>query len=224
MKNENILDAIGMINEEAVRDAKAYQRPKSRKWIKWGAMAACLCLVMAGVFGGANSYLRQYVADNDIQVVSGYVAGDAINAADVTPEQADKIAKANELHNVIVGEDFGWYGSCYYDFDAETVVIGLTDNSTENQNTILALVGDTLVQFFECEYSYQYLEELYAKLDGQRMILYALGVERFNISIEQNRINVYIANAEKYAAIYTINEADSIGGAILFRTNSPTAD
>lgn len=46
MKNENILDAIGMINEEAVRDAKAYQRPKSRNWLKWGAMAACLCLVV----------------------------------------------------------------------------------------------------------------------------------------------------------------------------------
>lgn len=46
MKNENILDAIGMINEEAVRDAKAYQRPKSRHWLKWGAMAACLCLVV----------------------------------------------------------------------------------------------------------------------------------------------------------------------------------
>ena len=47
MKNENILDAIGMINEEAVWDAKEYQRPKSRSWIKWGAMAACLCLVVS---------------------------------------------------------------------------------------------------------------------------------------------------------------------------------
>lgn len=52
MKNENILDAIGMINEEAVRDAKAYQRPKSRNWIKWGAMAACLCLVVVGALVG----------------------------------------------------------------------------------------------------------------------------------------------------------------------------
>lgn len=46
MKNENILDAIGMINDEAVRDAKAYKRPKSRSWLKWGAVAACLCLVV----------------------------------------------------------------------------------------------------------------------------------------------------------------------------------
>lgn len=46
MTNENILDAIGMINEEAVREAKAYRRPKSRNWIKWGAVAACLFLII----------------------------------------------------------------------------------------------------------------------------------------------------------------------------------
>lgn len=47
MKSENILDAIGMINEEAVREAKEYYRPKSRSWVKWGAMVACLCLVVS---------------------------------------------------------------------------------------------------------------------------------------------------------------------------------
>lgn len=45
MTNENILDAIGGINEKAVQDAKAYKRPKSKRWFRWGAMAACLCLV-----------------------------------------------------------------------------------------------------------------------------------------------------------------------------------
>lgn len=46
MRNENILDAIGGINENAVQDAKAYKRPKSKRWFRWGAMAACLCLVV----------------------------------------------------------------------------------------------------------------------------------------------------------------------------------
>ena len=59
MKNENILDAIGMINDEAVRDAKAYKRPKSRSWLKWGAVAACLCLVVfVGIrMGSSNDYV-----------------------------------------------------------------------------------------------------------------------------------------------------------------------
>lgn len=46
MTNENILDAIGGINENAVQDAKAYKRPKSKRWFRWGAMAACLCLAV----------------------------------------------------------------------------------------------------------------------------------------------------------------------------------
>lgn len=46
MTNENILDAIGGINENAVQDAKAYKRPKSKRWFRWGAVAACLCLVV----------------------------------------------------------------------------------------------------------------------------------------------------------------------------------
>ena len=46
MTNEKILDAIGGINENAVQDAKAYKRPKSKRWFRWGAMAACLCLVI----------------------------------------------------------------------------------------------------------------------------------------------------------------------------------
>ena len=46
MTNENILDAIGGINEKAVQDAKAYKRPKSKRWFRWGAAAACLCLVV----------------------------------------------------------------------------------------------------------------------------------------------------------------------------------
>ena len=46
MTNENILDAIGGINEKAVQDAKAYKRPKSKRWFRWGAIAACVCLMI----------------------------------------------------------------------------------------------------------------------------------------------------------------------------------
>ena len=48
MKSERILDAVGGINEEAVRDAKAYKKAKPKGWVKWGAMVACLCLVLGG--------------------------------------------------------------------------------------------------------------------------------------------------------------------------------
>ena len=46
MKVENILDAIGTINDKAVQDARAYKRTGYSRAIKWGAMAACIGLII----------------------------------------------------------------------------------------------------------------------------------------------------------------------------------
>lgn len=56
MKVENILDAIGAINDEAVQDARAYRRTRYSKAIKWVALAACFCLVMAGMLDTLNRF------------------------------------------------------------------------------------------------------------------------------------------------------------------------
>ena len=52
----------------------------------------------------------------------------------------------------------------------------------------------------------------------------AVGVERYNISIENNRVNVYITNTERYAAIYMVNELANADGAVVFKTTSYSAD
>ena len=49
MKNDQIIDAIGMINDKAVRDAKSYQRPQSRRWMRSGLTAACLAVILITV-------------------------------------------------------------------------------------------------------------------------------------------------------------------------------
>ena len=49
---KNKLDAIGYIDDQLVEKAEKYTGSKKKNtWIKWGAMAACLCLVIvASVF------------------------------------------------------------------------------------------------------------------------------------------------------------------------------
>ncbi len=60
MKNEKLLDAFGQIDEEFVEEADPEKRKKAKKksnkntWIKWGAMAACLCLVVGVLVPIAN--------------------------------------------------------------------------------------------------------------------------------------------------------------------------
>ena len=50
MRKEEFCEVIGDINEDYVRGAREYRKAKKPVWIKWGAMAACLCLVVVGAF------------------------------------------------------------------------------------------------------------------------------------------------------------------------------
>ena len=54
MDTIKLLDAIGEINDEAVRGAREKREAKSREWIKRASMAACLCLVVLSVFAIAH--------------------------------------------------------------------------------------------------------------------------------------------------------------------------
>ena len=43
--------AMGYIDDDLVSGAVEYKRTKKKNsWLKWGAMAACLCLVVVGAF------------------------------------------------------------------------------------------------------------------------------------------------------------------------------
>lgn len=51
MKKEQLYEAIGNINENYINDAHKTAKKKSHPvWLKWVAMAACLCLVVSGAF------------------------------------------------------------------------------------------------------------------------------------------------------------------------------
>lgn len=59
MKKEEFCEAVGDIREDYIKDARADRKAKKPSWIKWGAAAACLCLLAAGgalfMPGGVNS-------------------------------------------------------------------------------------------------------------------------------------------------------------------------
>ena len=48
MKKEAFCQVLGDINENYVKEARADRKAKKPGWMKWGAVAACLCLVVAG--------------------------------------------------------------------------------------------------------------------------------------------------------------------------------
>ena len=48
MKKEEFCEVLGDINENYVKEARADYKVRKSGWIKWGAIAACLCLLVAG--------------------------------------------------------------------------------------------------------------------------------------------------------------------------------
>ena len=50
MTSEHILDAIGLLDDELVREAEEYRRPRARfDCRRWGSLAACCALVFIAI-------------------------------------------------------------------------------------------------------------------------------------------------------------------------------
>lgn len=49
MTGEKLYELFGDIHETHVKEAGEYRKVKKPVWFKWGAVAACLCFVMAAV-------------------------------------------------------------------------------------------------------------------------------------------------------------------------------
>lgn len=187
-------------------------------WLKWGAVACIVLIIFIGgiLHRAANMSRMQDDPTENFVGQSG--------ACNVSPEQAEKLSEANRINNTISKQMYCWYGSCYYDFETDTILVGLTENTKENQAEVLEKVGDTSVQFYECEYSYPYLEDVYYKLDKKRPILLLVGVESYNISVRDNRVRVYLSVAENNVAIGIVNALTDKSGTVVFETGFYEAD
>jgi hypothetical protein len=48
MRKEDFVEVLGDINENYVKEAETVKKSRKPAWMKWGAAAACLCLVVVG--------------------------------------------------------------------------------------------------------------------------------------------------------------------------------
>lgn len=212
MNIPRIATALNYIDDELVSGAVEYKRKKKSPWKKWAALAACLCLV-SSLFA-PHLFMKQYVQKNHIVEHNSSYVEDAI----VLPEYADEVEAAYRIHGILSQQEYPWYGNCRFDSDSETIMVGLTEVTDSNKQAVLAHTADTPVAFYQCEYSYQYLQKVNNKLEKYRAVLSFLGVERFAVSMTENRVYVYIDNPKNYLAICAASMLDSQGGAIKFIT------
>ena len=56
MRKEDFAEVLGDINEKHIIEARAERKAKKPVWIKWGAMAACFCLLIAAMVAVPNLF------------------------------------------------------------------------------------------------------------------------------------------------------------------------
>ena len=148
MKNEKILTAIGKISDDLIADAKICTPVKSRhsKWVKWVAMAACLCLLITGgsvignLFGGKeNVNFNPLVISVYAQSEDGTIVPTALNLREKVKMHP---ASSTQL------EDFDGYAINLTLFDAKYVYLRCVD---KNWNTLLfptdEIYADTKLEY-----------------------------------------------------------------------------
>lgn len=80
MKANDLLDVIGNVDDSIIAEAEKSRKPSTTRWTKWAVAAACLCLVIGGIFYIANTIDR---SENHIQIwKTSYTAADYFKYAD----------------------------------------------------------------------------------------------------------------------------------------------
>ena len=144
MKKENLYEAIGDINENYVNDAHMTAKKKSRSvWVKWVAMAACLCLVVIGAFSimpnsNHSTHKAPTVLFNDAEYYICGSRGEAIILKDC--------GLPTELSSDLAGGFITYLkydGECYYTATREETNFVMYEYKLEpNTNVYIVLIDE----------------------------------------------------------------------------------
>lgn len=128
MRSEKLLNAIGNINDTLITDAMAMpskmEKPKVARWIKYVAMAACLCLIFVLPIAAAQSELfvdiftdmtgwhiqaREYYTDRDFSKEVRTLAKEEAGAITYYPaetlEEVEEFLGIDLPHNPLLTEE-----------------------------------------------------------------------------------------------------------------------
>jgi hypothetical protein len=115
MTNETLYDVLGDVNAAYVQQAhRTTAKAKKPAWVKWGAVAACLCLVaVVGIWSHMsspntfNAMLAEQLVDTTLNYAETNI-GDRVAAYyEVTLQDADLEKYVGELYSQ--SDDVTWY-------------------------------------------------------------------------------------------------------------------
>lgn len=121
MNSKRFTEAMSEIDNKYVDEAVGYKKKaKMLHWVKWGAMAACLCLVVVGAFiapnlgDGALDYVETVIYNNAEYVVCGEGETHILKECGLPTEITEALAgkhigylEQTEKNTFVVTDDLG---------------------------------------------------------------------------------------------------------------------
>lgn len=135
MKNEKIMNAMGQISDDLIEDAviTAEKKTHTMVWVKWAAMAACLCFVICGFIMMQNGTPVQPTAGDKPSVTNPVFRGptDETPRNEITTPNND-VTSSNEN-----GEKISVYKITSLDLNVEDMLANLeSEGWTKTECTI----------------------------------------------------------------------------------------
>lgn len=157
MRKEDFVDVLGEINENYVKEAETIKKAKKPVWVKWCAIAACLCLVVVGAFVVP-------VLQGEYEGAGNPQPGGTPEASVVQPENDHETTRPTRTNLLVVNE-------------VENVITADMDVQLSHYNDISTLEREIVLKEFETTIGLSY-DDFIAKISDTYVnkSFYSVGV------------------------------------------------
>lgn len=132
MKEKRILNVLGQVDEEYIEEAAPVSRRTKRQanksgWVKWAALAACLCLVVIGAMGAINGVRHRIPQEERPHpaISQGFQLKDAVDRVEYSP-----LTVGDAAHFRLLVDDSNIYHPTEQDLGAFMGTVGSSEDTS----------------------------------------------------------------------------------------------
>ncbi len=241
MKKEDLFDTLGDINIQYIEEAHVKNKRKNNfAWAKWGAIAACVALLVLCVpkitrlfpkvddntptavsLSSENDNKVEELQQNKDAEISQPEESNTLEVNEVTKDTIEDTPADNngEYNEAVAGSDLTkdtseFFGGSYTDANGKFVIV-LTEDTSANRAAICKELGrsESNITFVKGTYTLEYLTELQEKITQGMINKEFPFVVTSGVYETTNNIVIRATtnDEEELAKVYAL---DTIGGAI----------
>lgn len=104
MKNKRLLRLFNDIDEKHIEEAVPTAKKARRRWVKWAALAACLCLILVGVFAIEKAKTPVLTPESSSASGVAILYRDKTYIALISPEERKAVGLPETVTEDVIGE------------------------------------------------------------------------------------------------------------------------